>query len=297
MPAKAGQSGKGSGGAGIRSGGVAGSSSGASRETITNPASSASIPKNSTFLFRIEPLRPNFDVQQRQTNKHGFWDPPTNRAAYKSGPGSLYQWSDGRAQRVPENDGVQRQMLQPFGAVSVFTQRPSTDHLLAVNFDVRETAVSTQGGWRPLSFRRRSMASKNHYLTYIDPNGTSYNMPAPDTGHWIPQLLPPCYNPGAQSDAHGRLVAPTTVNGGLIGRLPLLIALAGFSAPESKMSAVIEQCIRPNTWRRHSLVSGRDYEHRGMVVTVYLDPANPRRSTSDFLTKLENGDYGPFYGR
>lgn len=34
-----------------------------------------------------------------------------------------------------------------------------------------------------------------------------------------------------------------------------------------------------------------------MVVTIYLDPGNPQHSTEAFLNHLQNGNFGPFYGR
>ena len=35
--------------------------------------------------------------------------------------------------------------------------------------------------------------------------------------------------------------------------------------------------------------------HRGMVVTVYLDPISHHESTAEKLKKLEDGGFGPFY--
>ena len=34
-----------------------------------------------------------------------------------------------------------------------------------------------------------------------------------------------------------------------------------------------------------------------MVVSIFLDPVNPKDSTRELLNSLENGDFGPFYGR
>lgn len=35
--------------------------------------------------------------------------------------------------------------------------------------------------------------------------------------------------------------------------------------------------------------------HRGIVVTVYLDPANSKTSSKAVLDHLQEGYYGPFY--
>lgn len=34
-----------------------------------------------------------------------------------------------------------------------------------------------------------------------------------------------------------------------------------------------------------------------MVISVFLDPMNPQHSSSALLDQLQNGDFGPFYGR
>ncbi|KAL8702896.1 MAG: hypothetical protein Q9201_003930 [Fulgogasparrea decipioides] len=38
-----------------------------------------------------------------------------------------------------------------------------------------------------------------------------------------------------------------------------------------------------------------DFQGRGMVVTVYRDPANPKGSTKANLDRLQDGYFGPFY--
>lgn len=75
----------------------------------------------------------------------------------------------------------------------------------------------------------------------------------------MPQLLPSVYdcqteNPRAQA--------------GLIGSLPLLIALAAFSAPPAALGTVLTSCLRPRSWRTHQ----------------YQYPAGRERSL--FLTRL-----------
>lgn len=39
-----------------------------------------------------------------------------------------------------------------------------------------------------------------------------------------------------------------------------------------------------------------DIPKRGVVVSVYYDPLNPDHSNTASLDKLQNGEYGPFYG-
>ena len=85
------------------------------------------------------------------------------------------------------------------------------------------------------------------------------------------------------------------VNAGLIGKLPLLIAIAAFSAPRAHLIDVLTNCIRPSEWRPHAFPSGRNEEYRGMVVSICYDLSNPEGSTKGSLEALENGDLGPFY--
>lgn len=33
-----------------------------------------------------------------------------------------------------------------------------------------------------------------------------------------------------------------------------------------------------------------------MIISIFLDPENPKWSTCEHLKNLENGNYGPFYG-
>lgn len=87
------------------------------------------------------------------------------------------------------------------------------------------------------------------------------------------------------------------VHAGLVGHLSLLLALPVFSAPITALTVVLRQCLMLGVWRAHPFLPPAGHERfRGTVVTVYLDPTNPEWSTEEILGRLQNGEFGPFYG-
>ena len=81
----------------------------------------------------------------------------------------------------------------------------------------------------------------------------------------MPQLLPSCYDPLARHDAHGHLVQSPNVNAGLIGKIPILIALAAFSAPKDQLRQALTAAIRPNLWNGHTYATGRGNVSRSVI--------------------------------
>ena len=226
---------------------------------------STTVPESLSFLFKIDSLRPNFDVQPRQTYDHGWWRPSTLETAYIRESGPLHRWLGGHVQPVSTEDDAYRVDPQVFGAATVFTHRPGTMHLLAANCDAQKTLVSSQGGWRPLHFGHNRIGSTDCYLSYVDPEALHQQMPAPGSGPWMPQLVPRCYDWVASHDTGGHAIPPTRKNVGLIGKLPLLIALAAFSAPSNQVRQVITDSVQPNKWKHHSYAQGRGRYGSGHV--------------------------------
>ena len=104
---------------------------------------------------------------------------------------------------------------------------------------------------------------------------------------------------------------PYPYSAGVIGRLPLLLALVAFSAPEKFLDQILQHCLQnvqgQRRWIPHKYGDGRKSfpkfpdeilskigeRYRGMVVTVFLDPSGyPDRSSLD---SLEEGHFGPFF--
>ena len=144
---------------------------------------------------------------------------------------------------IEPNDPVGRSLHQPHSAATVFTQNPDTPHLLVVPFDAQRTnVVEYPGGWRPPVFHHIRIGNTQRTYSAISANGDRQHIAAPGLPHWMPQLLPPLYN--FQSGSF-------RIQAGLIGSLPLLIALAAFSAPPSVLVGTLTNCLQPTVWRPH----------------------------------------------
>lgn len=216
----------------------------------------------------------------------------------------LLRWENGRITIVPGNDPFQGTGLDGnvYQTATVFTQKPDTSHLLAVPFDARTRSVQGRG-WHCIEFNHNQIGNSNRFYSYISDRGARLKIAAPMAPHWQPELLDPYY---ACEDRHR-----TRIQAGLIGELSLLFALAAFSAPPTSQGSLLNSIV-PRRWIPHGQSTGRtspesvqlrrpclrdlDIQHRGMVVTVYTDPRNTTGSTPQILTRLQNGEYGPFYG-
>ena len=210
----------------------------------------------------MEPLDPNFNVQAggqpRNHNSQGLWDPPKIRTAYRAHPGVLYRWSGGSVSAISANEQMQHQDLEVFGAATVFTHWPDSDHLLAVNFDARRRTVATNGGWRPLSFEHQGTGSPNRIRAFVNPYATKRQLPAP-CPNLVPDILPRGYGwqPPANQNGHSPTSTSPSAFAGLVGKLPILIAIAAFSCPRAHVPQVLTTSIRPHSWQQHHHGNGR----------------------------------------
>ena len=207
-----------------------------------------------SFYVLIEQLEPNHQAQGAQHGPHGYWSPPTIRIGFITRSRSLFHWRGGTMTHIAphEEDGY------PFGhiqsAATVVTHNPDTPHLLVVPFDVRRRdVIGYPGGWRPLTFRYVRINPPYTYSA-VSANGDRQHVAARGSTHWMPQLLPRVYEDQSHS---------TRTQGGLIGSIPLLIALAAFSAPASFLPQVLTNCVRPQRWQPHQYQypSGRKLQH------------------------------------
>ena len=159
-----------------------------------------------------------------------------------------------------------------YRTATIFTQHDNTDFLLAVNFDVRTANVpENNNGWRSISFNHQPVPnSSNRYYSYVSAVGAERRIAAPGGKHSIPQLLPGTYDclPPPNGAANQR------VHAGLIGCLPLLFALAAFSAPPHAINTVL-QAVRPRAWRSHQYHWPEGRKSKPSLRLVIL--ANPLR--------------------
>ena len=198
-----------------------------------------------SFYVRLDPLVPNYQEQPARHGPHGFWAPPNIRTAYTRTPGHTFRWMNGNMTHVGPNDPIGGSLHQAYSAATVFTHNPDTPHLLVVPFDAqRANVIEYPGGWRPLVFHHIRIGNTERTYSAVSANGDRQHIAAPGLSHWIPQLLPPVYDYKSGSGS-------AKIQAGLIGSLPLLIALAVFSAPPGVLVGVLTNCIRPMAWQPH----------------------------------------------
>ena len=260
-----------------------------------------SIPEHLSFIAKFDSLSPNFAVQMPSMSKHGWWLPPTKRNAYAAGESYTFCWTGGKMTQMADDSpigGIKFKNLEKYAAATIFTQRPDTSHLLTVGFDARETSIRSRGeGWETLSFNYGRINNSAYTYSALTTRGNYRQISAPGPRSQIPQLLPDIYDYHPEWDANGRLIPSPRIHAGLVGHLSLLLALPVFSAPRTALTVVLRQCLRPGVWRAHQFRPPAGHEKfRGAVVTVYLDPTNPKWSTEENLDRLQNGEFGPFYG-
>lgn len=284
----------------------------ANRHTEGDPSSSRRIPVSGkgkaapssvspssaspSFMVKIEGIRPNYTIQpQRSTeNKHGFFLPPDRRTAFNKEDAVCFRWHRGKMSTMHNGSINIASLGTAHSAVTIFSQKDDTDHLLAVDFNALfQDVIPYDPGWRVLRFDHIPKPHTSAIYSSINLFGEEKHLAAGGSPTWMGQLLPREYN-YQRTTPGGRPIPSPTGSAGLIGSLPILIGLAAFSAPEDSLTAVLTSSIKPQAWRRHNLPTGRTPE-RGMVVTIYYDPMNPEFSNKDILDRLQNGEWGPFY--
>lgn len=165
--------------------------------------------------------------------------PPTMRNAFRPGELYLFHWSGGNIHQIPRAS----RLGAHFDSATVFSHHHYTGHLLAVELDAQEIDVaSTDQGWRELSFNHEPEGNSGRTYSYIDVLGPEEKIAAPSR-HLMTQLLPSIYN-CQQAD-------PSVTNAGLIGSLPILLAMAAFTAAPTQLATVFTHYVQPGVWQNH----------------------------------------------
>ena len=184
-----------------------------------------------------------------------FWAPPNIRGAYLRSPATWFRWTGGRVTGIAANDPARHRSLESHSVATIFTQRPDTTHLLAVDFDAgTRDVVSEPGGWKVLNFNHVRKDHNSHFSS-LDLLGAEAHLAAPGSPLWVEQLLPSVYD-YQEVDDQGNRIPPRTKSAGLIGSLPLLISLAVFSAPQNMLAHAL-QSLQPGRWQPHNYPDGR----------------------------------------
>ncbi|KAI1943614.1 hypothetical protein LOZ66_000198 [Ophidiomyces ophidiicola] len=236
-----------------------------------------------SFLFKIDFIKPNEDVQPEIRRRDSTWIPPTLPGAIATvGSTGWVRWTvDGlkRPREVVHNE------LQ----TSSLFYNSENHHFLGVPFDCRRSSVQTSRqrdglGWRRVMFRYTDHDPPVSVMSF----DSEYNVLA-GTGStsWMPQLIPETYS---QNQDHIYVT-----NAGIAGDLSLLLAFAAFSSVIEPLNvrnvlAVIATCFKPPKWKPHILPTIR--KHRtGVIVSISLDPDS--EITEQELWEYQKGIYGP----
>ena len=207
-----------------------------------------------SFYFKIVGLQPNYAEQSNraQHNPQGYWAPPDIQNACTSTTTHWFRWYDGSVYIVQSLPGT----LQPYREATIFSQQDDTDHLLAVDFNARlQNVFHAPGGWSRLSFEHVHLGNGSTY-SKVTLFGSEKKLAAPGSPHWMPQLLPREYN-YQRTGPNDLPIQSDTRSAGLIGHLPILLALAAFSAPRNYLATVLTSFIGPKVWRPHQMPTGR----------------------------------------
>lgn len=204
------------------------------------------IPQDLSFIFTVRHLDPDYTIQKVQRTPRFHWMPPTKRNAFKPGELYLFHWVGGR---VHERDASLRGAH--FDSATVFTHMVDSGHLLAVELDAQEIDVeSTDQGWRELSFHHEQEGNSGRTYSNVVALGPEDKIAAPSR-HLKTQLLPQIYD-CQQADT-------SVTNAGLIGSLPILLAMAAFTAAPEHLATVFTKYVEPGVWRNHPpLGNGRE---------------------------------------
>ncbi|KXT15356.1 hypothetical protein AC579_10436 [Pseudocercospora musae] len=161
-------------------------------------------------------------------------------------------------------------------------------------------AMTTLDDWQELRFNKVHPTLRERYpdLSYADAGGPHLRLLAqrPDQ-FWAKYLLTDRYQRSSR-------MTQDKSRGGLVGKLSLLIALVVMALPPDQWRNVLPHVLTisgSGTWRVPPGISQviprgtlwRD--GRGVVVTVYSDPKNPRGSSRGVLESFERGFFGPIF--
>ena len=197
-----------------------------------------------SFIAKVELIQVR--QQHAGTPTISGWMPPVMAAEFSpGGQQRLFRWHDGNMQTFNQPCPGDN---QKYSAATIFSQGQSKA-LLAVLCDARSTNAIDAWGWKSLKFEAAEPPAAPT-VSRVGPDLKYERLRAPGGQSWVGQLLPPCYHNQDQ------LTSGPTITG-LVGRLPILIALAALSTSASKIKDVLSESIRGYKWIPHEDTQGR----------------------------------------
>ena len=216
------------------------------------------IPMDLSFLVNIDEIRPNEEYSNRSSDySQGFFLPPNQGKGYDSRLSHCFRFHHAVFTPCPVNDQVHSHDMAVHNVATVFSQAMSTDHFSMVPLDARIRDKSDRRyDSSKLSFDHKR---RNNFSSFASLEGSCIpeGLPAPAPPGWD-QLIPKayCYQ---DVDGNGKRIKPGTDFAGLIGKLPLLVALVAFSAVPDKLSEVLVNHIIGGKWIPHTYDTGREF--------------------------------------
>ncbi|KAF2819668.1 hypothetical protein CC86DRAFT_306786, partial [Ophiobolus disseminans] len=237
------------------------------------------------FIFKVDEIREHPDIVPMYTPT-GMWMPSSNpgynyRLVEGHGVSDLWWYHDENTIRQVSFSSPPDLSRSEFKTYSVF-------YSSGFGFWVLEgdATVPTLGeAWHPLTFDHDEMDLAS-YMTSAGSQSTLRVHSADQ--RWPHMLMPDIY--------HG----PTALHkgyGGLVGELPIFLALIAFSMVPENLQQWLPLMRRAGSWQTHSLPHGRTHK-RGVVVQVYTCPSTwAGGSSRQSLTEYELGRsmFGKYY--
>ncbi|KAF2647821.1 hypothetical protein K491DRAFT_685214 [Lophiostoma macrostomum CBS 122681] len=138
--------------------------------------------------------------------------------------------------------------------------------------------------WHPLRFDHHDRS----YASFVTNAGQHNTLRVQrEDQAWAKLLLPDIY--------HTPMRTEDTRYGGLIGELPIFLALIAFSTSREYLPSVLPRVFSQGSWVVHPYQQPRT-DQRGVVVTVYTCPSSyAEGSTAYDLEQYELGNLGKYF--
>jgi hypothetical protein len=211
------------------------------------------LPSNFGFLWSIDDVSLTHDgsYQPRYLKPYGsfqndnvsFWMPPVRTSQFRRTAGNIYRWRLGESSLIT---GKETLGMEVYSTVSMFYQARQDNFLVARVDCTRDAQLN---GWSQTRFK-----NKLNNISEVGFFGAKLGLSASAKGStWMPQLLPQVYDHRARDTGKHRL---DTQDGGLCGDLPILFAMAAYSAKVEDAEAVIAECFKLGGWVPHAAELG-----------------------------------------
>ena len=177
-------------------------------------------------------------------------------------PPNLFRWTNGTVRQIgvdshPRIRGLTTRRSNPYlwGVCTVFVQ-DGNQRILCVDFDARRNNVQEWGEWVEMGFEH--VTGGRHVWSRVDYTGDQPRLAGSSSPtsnpSWIQELFSSRYHWRPESttaETQGR------THMGLIGMLPLILALAALSCHPVQVRAILQNCMQTRRWRCHGQQHGR----------------------------------------